>query len=139
MIYSFHQHELDTELYELRHADQRRTLQPLVFDLLLYLIEHSHRVVTRQELLDELWRGRLVCDSTLTHTVMQVRKVIDDSGSTQRLIRTVHGRGYRFVAPIGKRHGDMTPPKAHIATHGAPHSACANDYASDSCPKYQLQ
>ncbi|MGI9302988.1 MAG: winged helix-turn-helix domain-containing protein [Gammaproteobacteria bacterium] len=103
MIYTFGKHELDTRLFELRHAGKQCPLEPRVFDVLAYLLKHRDRVVTKQELLDEIWYGRIVCESTLTHSLMQARKAIRDCGRQQRLIQTVHGRGYRFVGEVRER------------------------------------
>ncbi|MGI9332731.1 MAG: AAA family ATPase, partial [Gammaproteobacteria bacterium] len=106
MIYAFAEHELDTRLYELRRAGERRPLQPQVFDLLTYLVEHRDRVVSKQECLDHVWAGRIVCESTLTHSLMQARKAVRDCARKQALIQTVHGRGYRFVGTVTERDVD---------------------------------
>ena len=100
MIYTFGEHELDTRLFELRHTGNQCPLEPRVFDVLAYLVKHRDRVVTKQELLDEIWYGRIVCESTLTHSLMQARKAVRDCGRKQRLIQTIHGRGYRFVGEV---------------------------------------
>ncbi len=75
-------------------------MEPQVLDVLLHLIEHRDRVVTKEELLDEIWGDRFVSESALTSRVKSARRAVGDSGREQSIIRTVHGRGYRFVAPI---------------------------------------
>ncbi|QRM32001.1 winged helix-turn-helix domain-containing protein [Microvirga sp. VF16] len=75
-------------------------LGPRVFDLLLYLVQHSERVVSKQELLHAIWGGRIVSESTMTSHVNAVRNAIGDSGSEQRLVRTVARKGFRFVAEV---------------------------------------
>ena len=100
MLYVFAEYELDTRLYELRHAGQPCKLEPQVFNVLLYLIEHRDRVVTKDELLDQLWSNQFISEVTLHHRVMAARKAIGDSGRAQRCIKTLHGRGYRFIAAV---------------------------------------
>lgn len=100
MIYRFGACEVDTKLLELRRSGVVVPLDPLAFDLLMYLIEHKDRVLTRDELLDELWPGKVVSDSALSSRLKDVRRAIGDDGSAQRLVKTVHGRGYRFVADL---------------------------------------
>ena len=69
-------HELDTERYELRAEGSVKHLEPQVFDLLLYLVEHRHSVVSKDELIRTVWRGRIVSDSTLTSHVNALRKAL---------------------------------------------------------------
>ncbi|UCH38827.1 MAG: alpha/beta hydrolase [Gammaproteobacteria bacterium] len=75
-------------------------VEPLVFDLLVYLLEHRDRVVTRDELLDNLWTGKVVTDAALGARLKDARKAVKDSGSRQEVIKTFHGRGYQFVADV---------------------------------------
>ncbi len=73
---------------------------PKVFDLLLYLVQNRNQVVTRDDLLQAVWDGRIVSESTLTSHVNAVRKAIGDTGKEQRLIRTVSRKGLRFVGQV---------------------------------------
>ena len=75
-------------------------LRPQVFQVLAYLLEHHDRVVLKQELLEHLWPGQYVGDAAVNYSIMEVRKALGDDGHIQRLLRTVRGRGYRFVAPV---------------------------------------
>jgi pimeloyl-ACP methyl ester carboxylesterase len=100
MRYVFEDCELDTEAYELRRAGEAVPLQPQVFEVLVHLVRHSGRLVTKEELLDGIWGDRFVSESALTSRLKAARRAIGDDGQTQRCIRTVHGRGYRFVAPV---------------------------------------
>jgi predicted ATPase len=79
---------------ELRH------LEPQAFDLLVYLLEHRDRVVSKEELLDRVWGTQFVSESALTTRIKEVRRAIGDDGRQQRLVRNVRGRGYRFVSPV---------------------------------------
>ncbi len=100
MIYVFEDYELDLRLYELRYAGKRVKLEPQVFDILAYLIQHRDRVITKQELLDHLWPDQFISEATLTHRLMQARKAVGDNARLQSVIQTVHGRGYRFIAAV---------------------------------------
>jgi DNA-binding winged helix-turn-helix (wHTH) protein len=100
MIYRFGDYELDTQLFELRSAGTPLQLEPKVFDLLAHLICYRDRVVTKQELLTHLWPQQFVSDSALSYCIMAARKAVGDSGRGQRVIKTLHERGYRFVATV---------------------------------------
>lgn len=100
MIYAFGEFELDTALYELRSSTRPLPVEPQVFNVLLYLVEHRDTVVTKEQLLDDVWGDRFVSESALTSRIKTARRLLGDDGKSQRFIRTSHGRGYRFVAPI---------------------------------------
>src|SRR5690606_28941557 len=95
--------ELDGARFELRRTGQVEPLEPQVFALLLYLIEHRDRVVTRTELNEAVWNGRIVTDSALNSCIKAARHAIGDDGKSQSRIRTVHRTGYRFVGEINER------------------------------------
>jgi predicted ATPase len=103
MIYAFEEYELDEHLYELRYAGKLVKLEPQVFNILAYLIQHRDRVVTKAELFAQLWPGRLVTEATLTSRLAAARRAVGDRGRTQRVIQTVHGRGYRFMLHVEER------------------------------------
>jgi DNA-binding winged helix-turn-helix (wHTH) protein len=103
MIYAFEDYELDLPRYELRYVGKLVKLEPQVFNVLVYLIQHRDRVVTKEEILEQLWPGRFVTEATLTSRLTAARRAIGDRGREQRLIQTVHGRGYRFIAPVQER------------------------------------
>lgn len=92
--------EVDTTGYELRRGDQLIPVEPQVFEVLAHLVRHHDRVVSKEELLDAVWGDRFVSESALTSRVKHVRRAIGDDGQRQELVRTVHGRGYRFVADV---------------------------------------
>jgi DNA-binding winged helix-turn-helix (wHTH) protein/predicted ATPase len=115
MIYAFEAYELDLQRYELRYAGKLVKLEPQVFNVLAYLVRQRERVVTKEELLDQLWPGRFVSESTLTSRLTAARRAIGDRGRERRLIQTVHGRGYRFIAPV----------EEHVAIERAPHDTSA--------------
>src|SRR5512145_624849 len=86
--------------YRIRAGDGTLPVEPKVFDLLVHLIRHRDRVLTREELFQAVWDGREVSDATLSNHVMSARKLLGDSGDLQHAIQTVRGRGYQFVAPV---------------------------------------
>src|SRR5262245_14832813 len=112
MRYTFGDYTLDRQRYELCRAGIPLQLQPKVFDLLAYLTRHRDRVVTRQELFDTLWPEQFVSEDALERIVVLARRAVGDSGRTQRLIKTIHGRGYRFVAPVEEH--PPAPPGAAL-------------------------
>ncbi len=98
MTFRFEDYEVDTAAMELRQAGRRVSLEPQVFDVLAYLVKHADRVVSKDELLDNVWGDRYISESAVSSRIMAARKAIGDDGKAQRLIRTVHGRGFRFCA-----------------------------------------
>jgi pimeloyl-ACP methyl ester carboxylesterase len=86
-----------------------------VFDVLAHLLAHRERVVTKEELLDAVWGDRFVSESALTTRIKQARQAVGDNGQQQRVIKTVHGRGYRFVAPVDDAAPVIARPPATVA------------------------
>jgi len=111
MRYSFEEWELDVGRYELRRTGQPIKLEPQVFTVLAYLVQHHDRVLSKQELLSHLWPGQYIGDSALERCIMAARKAVGDSGGKQRVIKTFHRRGYRFVLPVTEH----LPPDATVA------------------------
>lgn len=100
MRLSFADFELDTQQFTLRQRGELRKIQPLVFNLLAYLARHQGQVVTRQELLDTLWPGKVISDSTLGTCIKAARRALGDTGTEQTFIETCHRRGYRFLVAV---------------------------------------
>jgi DNA-binding winged helix-turn-helix (wHTH) protein/TolB-like protein/Tfp pilus assembly protein PilF len=91
---------IDTSRYRISNGEVTVAVEPKVFDLLVHLIRHRDRVLTREELFQSVWDGREVSDATLSNHVRSARKALGDSGELQQTIQTVRGRGYQFVAPV---------------------------------------
>jgi pimeloyl-ACP methyl ester carboxylesterase/DNA-binding winged helix-turn-helix (wHTH) protein len=102
----FENHVLDADRRELRRGSDLIAVEPQVFDLLLYLVQNRERVVSKDDLIATIWRGRIVSDSTLTSRINAVRKAVGDNGEEQRLIRTIARKGVRFVCSVDE------PPEA---------------------------
>jgi DNA-binding winged helix-turn-helix (wHTH) protein/tetratricopeptide (TPR) repeat protein len=98
MVFQFNDFEIDTLRFELRRNGQLCPVEPQVFSLLLLLVENRHRVVPRDEIIEVVWAGRAVSDSAVSSRIKDARKALNDDGTSQRYIRTLHGRGFRFVA-----------------------------------------
>jgi len=98
--FMFADYVLDRERRELTLRGQVVSVGPQVFDLLLHLVGTRDRVVSKDELLQAVWGGRIVSESTITSHINAVRKAIGDTGGEQRLVRTVARKGFRFVGDI---------------------------------------
>ena len=103
MLYVFRDCELDCERRELRRASMAVHVEPQVFDVLLHLVRNRDRVVSKDELLQAVWNGRVVSEDALTSRISAARRVIGDTGEEQQLIRTVPRRGFRFVSEVRER------------------------------------
>ena len=100
MLFFFENFTLDTDRRELCHGSVLMSIEPQVFDVLEYLIRNRDRVVSKDDLLASVWRGRIVSDSTLASRINAARRAIGDNGERQRLIRTIIGRGLRFTGTV---------------------------------------
>jgi TolB-like protein len=96
----FGEHVLDPDRRELTRGSEAIAVGPQVFDVLVHLVRNRERVVTKDDLIDVIWGGRIVSESTLTSHINAVRKAIGDSGEEQRLVRTIARKGYRFVGEV---------------------------------------
>jgi TolB-like protein len=117
MRFRFGDHSLDTDRRELRRGGELVALEPQVFDLLVYLVQNRDRVVSKNDVLEGVWGGRIVSESALTSRLTAVRRAIDDTGGAQRLIRTVPRKGIRFIGVVHEE------AAAAPASSGAPRLA----------------
>jgi TolB-like protein/tetratricopeptide (TPR) repeat protein len=111
MRYQFEDFLLDSDRRELSRGPESVAVGPQVFDLLLHLVQSREHVVTKDNLIDVVWGGRIVSESTLTSHVNAVRKALKDTGDEQRLIRTISRKGYRFVGDV---HETDAPARAEV-------------------------
>lgn len=98
--YRFDRYSVDIDRREVLEDGNPVSLQPKAFDLLVYLVEHRDRAVSKDELQEQIWPRAIVSETALTRCVMKARRAIGDDAETQRHIRTVHGHGYRFVTEL---------------------------------------
>ena len=120
MVLRFGDHVLDIERRELRRGAEPVALEPQVFDLLVYLVRNRDRVVSKDDLIEGVWGGRIVSDSALTSRLNAARKAVDDSGAEQRVIRTVQRRGVRFIGEVSE---DSEPAAEVVAAPAAAEAA----------------
>ena len=109
--FRFDEFEIDLGQQELRRSGQVVRIEPQVFELLVYLVRNSNRVVTKEELIELVWRGRAISEAALSSCVSAARRAIGDTGKDQRRIRTASKRGFRFVGTID----DAMPPQTLLA------------------------
>jgi len=119
----FRDHLLDTDRRELSREQVPVAVEPQVFDLVVHLMENRDRVVSKDELIDKIWHGRSVSESTLTSRINAARKAIGDSGANQALIRTIARKGFRFVGAVQTQRGAALPELGRVAQ--APQAALA--------------
>ena len=121
----FDDHTLDTDRRELRCGSDTVSIEPQVFDLLIYLVQNRDRVVSKDDLIGSVWGGRIVSDSTLTSRINAARKAVRDSGALQKLIRTIPRKGFRFVGTVrtpangAARATDLPPDEIHELSRAA--------------------
>ena len=123
MQFLFGDHVLDVERRELRRGAALVALEPQVFDLLIYLLKNRDRVVSKDDLIEGVWGGRIVSESTLTSRITAARKAVGDSGEEQRLIRTVARKGIRFVGAVSEqtKPAPSDPPAVKAPAPGLRH------------------
>ncbi len=100
MQYVFGDYEFDAEVFELRHGGSQISATPQVLAILQLLLVSRPRVVTKDELVEEIWEGRAITDGAISVRMNALREAIGDSGAEQRIVQTVRGQGFRFVAPV---------------------------------------
>lgn len=124
-MYHFDTFTLDLPAGELRASGQAIPTDQMTFSLLAYLVENAERLVSKDELVEKVWNGKFISDAAISSAVRSVRKAIGDSGSAQRLVRTVHGRGFRFVGEVRVSLGDLAVPAAALPVAGTLHDTTA--------------
>lgn len=104
MLYRFGPYELDTAKVELRTGGEVRPVEPQVFGLLALLVENRERLVSKDEIIEKVWDGRIVSDAAVASRVKSARQALGDDGQAQRFIKTIHRQGFRFVAEVKASH-----------------------------------
>jgi DNA-binding winged helix-turn-helix (wHTH) protein len=116
MRYTFDAYLLNTACYELSHKGTRVPLRPKALEGLAYLVVHHDRVISKQELLAQLWPDQVLGEDGLKAYIMAVRQALGERGTAPRLRQTVRGRGYHVVAPVTM--ADASP--VHLPPSSAP-------------------
>lgn len=130
MIYQFGPFELDLAAAELRSDGAARNLEPQVFALLALLVENHARLVSKDELIEKVWHGRAISDAAVASRLKSARQALGDDGASQRFIKTIHRRGFRFVAEVRalKSAGPIVVVPVRGADQGEP-AGTANGHA----------
>jgi len=117
MIHRFGPFELDNDRFELRRDGATVPIEPQVLALLALLVENRDRVVTKDELIEKIWNGRVISEAAISGRIKKARQALGDDGKSQRYIRTVQRRGFRFVGEPGEETTDPgSEPASHVAT-----------------------
>src|SRR5262245_16608449 len=120
MPYRIGEYLIDPEAYDIRRYGARVPVEPQVFDLLVLLIKERQRAVSKDEIIERVWKGRVMSDATLSSRIKAARHALGDDGSAQKLIRTIHGRGFRFVGEVTL--GDLPAAAGAPDAASLPHS-----------------
>jgi TolB-like protein len=118
MQFMFADQTLDTDRRELNRGRDSVSIEPQVFDLLVYLLQNNDRVVSKDDLISAIWDGRIVSESTLTSRINAARKAVGDSGRDQKLIRTISRKGFRFIGDLRLQQvgGESAEQKGYTAS-----------------------
>ncbi len=119
VVFAFGEFEADEALRELRREGRPIDLHPTPLRLLLYLLRHRDRVISKDELLDRVWSEVAVSEGALSTAIKEIRSALGDDGSQQRVIQTLRGRGYRLIAPVEEQPA-ATPTRTYPARRGVP-------------------
>src|SRR5215471_20830298 len=115
MLYCFYNYTLDEARRELRCKEQFVAVEPKVFQVLLYLLQHRDRVVSKEELLEQCWPETFVSEAALTRCLTKLRKAVQADRTALPVIKTLHGHGYRFVAEV-----TLVPPASSLEVVASP-------------------
>src|SRR5437867_10798906 len=120
MLYVFGDFALDTQRCELHRSGNLIKLEPLVFHVLAYLIQHRDRAVPKREFLEQLWPQQFVSDWALTRCITEIRRALGCSGRRPQFVKTLYGNGYRFIAAVPEPLPALplsATPRDHDALH----------------------
>jgi DNA-binding winged helix-turn-helix (wHTH) protein/tetratricopeptide (TPR) repeat protein len=137
LLYIFDKYALDPGRRELRRGADVVAMEPQAFDLLVHLVRHREQVVSRDQLIEQIWGGRIVSDSALSTRINAVRSAIGDSGTEQRLIKTLPRKGVRFVGEVREARAPIEALAAGAPERGAA-EAVDLDQANGRLPTWQV-
>jgi TolB-like protein len=120
LLFQFNNFAIDTERRELRGANGSIHVEPQVFDLLLYFVQNANRVISKEELIEHIWKGRAISDAALNSRINSARRAIGDTGKRQALIRTIQRRGFLFAGDVTTRTSDLTSAGAGLTATSVP-------------------
>ena len=135
MRYQFNTFTLDTALFELRDNGVQLKIEPQVVELLVLLIENTERMMSKEEIYEKIWPGRFVSESALSSRIKSARQALGDDGRTQKYIRTIHKKGFRFVADVKEIDSNEIHPEVVANIEPASTSQIATNLSSPNKPK----
>lgn len=101
MRYLFNNYSVDRDCFELHGPDGARiAIEPQAISLLILLIENNDRMLGKEEIYETIWHGKVVSESALSSRIKMIRQAVGDDGRKQNTIRTIHGKGFRFIATL---------------------------------------
>jgi DNA-binding winged helix-turn-helix (wHTH) protein len=118
--YQFAEFEIDLSQQELRRLGAAVHIEPQVFDLIVHLVRNHDRIVSKDELIETIWNGRIISEAALSSRINGARRALGDNGNDQALIRTLHKRGFRFVGDVQAIDAPMTDAAAARLVPDAP-------------------
>src|SRR5580765_2914605 len=110
--YQFTDFEIDLSQQELRRLGKAVHIEPQVFDLIVHLVRNHDRIVSKDELIETIWNGRIISEAALSSRINGARRALGDNGNDQAFIRTLHKRGFRFVGHVQA----INAPEADVET-----------------------
>ena len=116
--YQFAEFEIDLSQQELRRLGEAVHIEPQVFDLIVHLVRNHDRIVSKDELIETIWNGRIISEAALSSRINGARRALGDNGNDQALIRTLHKRGFRFVGDVQAIDAPMTDAAGGAACSG---------------------
>src|SRR5262245_29066196 len=111
--------EIDVPRRELRRAGELVSIEPQVFDLLVHLVRNHDRIVTKDELIETVWKGRAISEAALSSRISAARRAVGDCGAEQKLIRTINKRGFRFVGAVQATDASLAETPTAVAAQRA--------------------
>jgi len=109
MIYQFDTFKIDSEKFEFCRDGKIQRMEPRVFDLLHFLTKNPNRIINREEIIAEIWDGRIISDATISSYVKSARKALGDNGEEQKYIKTIRGRGFKLTANVNVKEDQTNP------------------------------
>lgn len=109
MKYHFENYTIDPDKFELKTCEKLVAVEPQVFKLLKLLIENRDRMISKDEIVKEVWNDRSITDASISNRIKLARVAVGDDGNKQNIIRTVHGQGFRFVAKVSIEATEVEP------------------------------
>lgn len=123
MIFTLGNYTIDSDTHELLHDGLSQKIEPLIFKLLLFMLQNPDRVLFRDELIKGVWKSHVISDSALSAAISAARHAIGDNGRKQQCIKTVSGSGYRFIATFKSTESVKAPPSACLITAQNPETS----------------